>query len=144
MKGKKTHLWPAVLLVIVIGVFIYLFGGPYRFVDRPLYPESLEHLRAGASGAPWKLSPSETAFEYFYWWPDTDRPDRAKLEITTLWNSPDGAVVTIIARDCQCDSTSRTCDRLTLRRESGGWVPVRHQAAWQGRGRIGWTTQPAL
>jgi hypothetical protein len=144
MKAKKALLLLAALLLIGGGTFVYLFGGPYRFVDLSLTAQSLQHLRSSSGDAPWASSPSETAFEYFYWWPDIDRPNRAKIEITTSYHSPDEAVVTVIDRDCQGDSTSLTCDRLTLRRESGAWFPVRHQAAWQGRGRIGWTTQPTL
>jgi hypothetical protein len=144
MKAKKALLLLAALLLIGGGTLIYLFGGPYQLVNRPLDAQSLQHLRSSSGGASWASSPSETAYEYLYWWPEIDRPNRAKLEITTSYRSPDEAVVTFVDHDCKSDSTSLTCDRLTLRRENGAWVPVRNQAAWQGRGRIGWTTQPTL
>jgi hypothetical protein len=106
---------------------------------------SLQHLHSGRdTGAPWLASPSEIAFEYLYWWPELDSPNRAKIRITVSYRSPDEVIVTVIDNDCQDDSTWRTCDRLTLRRQQGLWLPVRHQAAWQGRGRIGWTTKPTL
>jgi hypothetical protein len=143
MKAKKVFLLLTAFLLIGSGIFIFFFGGPYRFVDSPLDKKSLQHLRAGTStAASWAASPSETAFEYLYWWPQLDRPNRARLDISVAYRSPDDAIVTVIDNDCQDDSIWRTCDRLTLHRQSGVWLPVRHQSAWQGRGRIGWTTQP--
>ena len=144
MKAKKVYLLLAVPVLIVTGIYIYFFTGPYRFVESPLAEESLQHLRSGAGGgASWLASPSETAFEYLYWWPQLDRPNRSRLDIATSYRSPDEAVVTIIDNDTRDDSISRYCDRVTLRQQSGVWLPVRHQAAWQGRGRFGWTTEPA-
>ncbi|MEI6536772.1 MAG: hypothetical protein WCN98_15605 [Verrucomicrobiaceae bacterium] len=143
MKTKKVLLPLAALLLVGIGTFVYFFGGPFRFVDEPLAEESLQHLRAGArSGAPWLSSPADTVFEYLYWWPQLDPTNRAKLDISVSYHSPDVAIVTVIDNGCRDDSTWRTCDRVTLLQKSGLWLPVRHQSAWQGRGRIGWTTQP--
>jgi hypothetical protein len=145
MIAKKVYLILAALVLIVSGIYIYFFGGPYRFVDRPLNAESLQHLRSGTSdGTSWLSSPYETAFEYLYWWPQNDRPNRSKLDIATSYRSSEEAIVTIIDNDTQDDSILRYCDRLTLRRQNGVWIPVRHQTAWQGRGRFGWTTQAAL
>ncbi len=144
MKAKKLYLVLAAFLLTVVGIYIYFFTGPYRFVDFQLAEESLQHLRAGAtSGASWVPSPSDTAFEYLYWWPQLDRPNRAKLDIAVSYRSPDTTIVTVIDNDTRDDSISRFCDRLTMRQQSGVWLPVRHQQAWQGRGRFGWTTQPA-
>ncbi|MEP6669883.1 MAG: hypothetical protein ABJF10_12065 [Chthoniobacter sp.] len=143
MKARDIYLPLVALALIVSGVYVYFFTGPYRFVDAPLAPESLQHLRSGAgSGAAWLASPSETTLEYLNWWPQLDRPNLSRLDIATLYRSPEEAVVTIIDNDTRDDSISRSCDRLTLRRQGGVWIPVRHQAAWQGRGRFGWTTQP--
>lgn len=140
MKAKRLLLTFAALLLISLGTYNFFFGGPYRFVDRNIEEQSLQHLHLNPAGT----SPSEIAFEYLYWWPGIDRPDRAKLEITTSYHPTGVAVVTIFDHDGQSDSTYSTCDRLTLRRQNGAWIPIRHQAAWQGRGRIGWTTQPTL
>jgi hypothetical protein len=144
MKAKKALLLFAALLIIGGGPLIYLFGGPYSFVDRSLAEQSLQHLRSSSGGSSWASSPSETALEYLYWWPQLDRPNRSKLDIATFYRSPELAVVTFIDNDTRDDSISRSCNRITLRRQSGVWFPIRHQAAWQGRGRIGWTTQPTL
>jgi hypothetical protein len=144
MKAKKLSLLLATPLLIVGGIYLYFFASPHRFVESPIAQESLQHLRASGSGAAWASSPAETAFEYLFWWPQLDRPKRAKLDISVSYRSPEEAVVTIIDNDTQDDSVSRTCDRLTLHRDSGLWIPVRHQSAWQGRGRFGWTTQSAL
>jgi hypothetical protein len=147
MKVKKVYLLLAVPVFVVTGVYIYFFTGPYRFVEFPLEEGSLRHLRSGVgSGASWLASPSETAFEYRYWWPgpESERPNRSKIDITTSYRSTDEAIVTIIDNDTRerRDSIPRICIRLTLRRQSGVWIPVREQDAWQFRGRFGWTTQP--
>ena len=142
MKSKRVYLVLAALLLTGGGTFIYLFCGPYRFVDSPLAAESLQHLRASASGASWAASPAETAYEYFYWWPQIDRPNRSKLDITSSQGSSEEVIVTVIDNDCRDDSIWRSFDRLTMHRESGIWIPVRHQSAWQGPGRVGRTTQP--
>lgn len=145
MAAKKLYLLLPVLLLIAAGTYIYFFTGPYRFVDSELAEESLKHLRAAAnSGASWVPSPSETAFEYLYWWPQLDRPNRAKLDIHVSFRSSGTAIVTVIDTDTRDDSISKSCDRITLRLQKGVWLPVRHQQAWQGRGRFGWTTEPAL
>jgi hypothetical protein len=140
---RKHFLLFGLLLFFVAGVYVYFFGGPYRFVDVPLAEDPMQHLRSSARGAPWSSSPAEAALEYLGWWPSLDDTNRSKLNITTSFRSSDEAVVTIIDNDTRDDSVSRTCDRLTLRRQSGVWLPIRHQQAWQGRGRFGWTTKPA-
>ena len=145
MRAKSACLLIATPIVVVAAIYFVFFAAPHRFVDRSIVAESVEHLRSSARGGPaWLESPADTAFEYLYWWPQIDRPSRAKHDISVSYRSPDEAVVTIIDNDTRDDSVSRTCDRLTLHRDAGLWIPVRHQAAWQGRGRFGWTTQPAL
>ena len=128
------------MLLLVAGAFLYreyLFGGPYRFVEVPLRKESLQQLQSSTLA----FSPTEAATEYLRsLFPD--RLKRSKFEIAIRYTSEQETVVTIIDRDCQDDSVYVTCDRFTLRRQSGAWLPVQHQAAWQGRGRVGWTTQP--
>jgi len=144
MKAKKLLLIMVGVLILVAGSYQYLFGGPYRFVDRSLEDQSLQHLRSRIGDGNWSASPSDSAFEYLYWWPQIDQQDRSKLAITISHRSTDEAIVTVIDRDCRSDSTYVTCDRLTMRRERDAWIPVRHQTAWQGRGRFGWTTKPTL
>src|SRR4051812_17114479 len=97
MNAKKVLLPVAALLLIGTGTFIYFFGGPFRFADEDLAQESLQHLRSdSSSGVPWLASPAETVFEYLYWWPQLDRPNRAKLDIRVSYRSPDDAIVTVI------------------------------------------------
>ena len=129
-------------IVGIAAIYFYCFASPHRFVDRSIAAESVAHLRTNARGAAWVASPADSAFEYLYWWPQIDRPNRSKHDISVSYRSPEEAVVTIIDNDTRDDSISRTCDRLTLHRENGLWIPVRHQAAWQGRGHFGWTTEP--
>jgi hypothetical protein len=146
MKAKKLAFLLLAALLMGVCFYAYFFAGPFRFVDQPLWDESLQHLRSGASsGASWTRSPADAADEYLHWWCDpSDRPERVKLDISVSYRSPDEAVVSVINRYCKDDSVSVMCDRLTLRHERGAWSPLRHQAAWQGRGRFGWTTQPTL
>ena len=128
----------AVLLLLAVGIYLYLFGGPYWFVQFPLREASLQHLRS----SPATSNPVDDADEYLHGlFPPSDRPERSKLEITIRQTSEQETVVTVIDRFCKDDSVYATCDRLTMRRQNGGWIPVRHQAVWQGRDLIGWTTQ---
>ena len=39
------------LLLIAAGLYVYFFGGPYRFVGVPLAEKSMEHLRPGLAAA---------------------------------------------------------------------------------------------
>jgi len=144
MKARNLYVMLAALLLIGGGAYWLFFSGPHRFVDRSISEPSIQHLRSGSSEASWAASPADTAFEYLYWWPKIDRPNRSKIDISVSLRSNDEAVVTVIDRDGQGDSTYVTCDRITLHREGRSWFPVRHQAAWQGRGRLGWTTEPTL
>jgi hypothetical protein len=50
----------------------------------------------------------------------------------------------MIDPQCEDDSVFVLCDRLTMIGAEARWQVVRHQKAWQGRDRIGWTTQPTL
>lgn len=140
MKAGRTRF--AVTLLVCGALLLYFLGGPWSFIDRPLHDESLRHLRTSAAGAPWAASPGETALEYLYWWAESDRPRRDNIDIHVSMHTGDDAVVTVTENGCQDDSLSRLCSRITMRRQDGLWIPVRHQAAWQGRGRIGWTTLP--
>jgi len=138
MKAKKALLIFASLLLLAAGAFLYLFGGPYRFVLRPLHEPSLQHLQFSTAA----LTPEDAADEYLHGLVHpSDRPKRSRLEITVRHASEQETVVTVINRFCQDDSLSITCDRLTLRRQSGVWLPVLHRAAWQCRNAIGWTTK---
>lgn len=128
----------AVLLLLAASIYLYLFGGPYWFVQFPLREASLQHLLS----SPATSNPVDAADEYLHGlFPPSDRPERSKLEITIRQISEQETVVTVIDRFCKDDSIEATCDRLTMRRENGAWMPTRHQAAWQGRDLIGWTTQ---
>ena len=138
MKAKKPFLILAVSLLLAGGVMTYLFGGPFRFIEVPLQEASLQHLRSSPDAS----TPADAADEYLHGlvYP-ADRPERHRLEITVRRTSEQEAVVTVINRYCHDDSLSVTCDRLTLRQQSGVWLPVLHQATWQCRNAIGWTTK---
>jgi hypothetical protein len=144
MRSKKVLLTLALMLLIASGLGLYLFGGPNHFVEVPLPQQSLAHLRSTAGNASWRALPSDTAFEYLYWWPQIDRPNRNKMEVAVAYRSASEVVVTIIDNDTQDDSVFRTCDRITMHLEGDIWLPARHQRAQQGRGHIGWTTEPTL
>lgn len=138
MKAKKPFLMLAVLLLLAGGVMTYLFGGPFRFIEVPLEEASLQHLRSSPDAS----TPADAADEYLHGLiHPADRPERHRLEITVRRTSEQEAVVTVINRYCHDDSLSVTCDRLTLRQQSGLWLPVLHQATWQCRNAIGWTTK---
>ena len=75
-----------------------------------------------------------------------DAPKPERLRVSTVSASSDHAVVDLFVANGEGggDSTSVSYQRFTLQRTPTGWNVVRHQAAWQGRGRIGWTTKPTL
>ena len=140
-QARKPLLILAGLLLLAFGSlhYLYLFGGPYRFVQFPLREASLQHLQSGTATS----TPLDAADEYLHGlFSRPDRPERSKLEITVRQSSGQETIVTVIDRFCKDDSIYVTCDRLTMRRQNGAWIPVRHQAVWQGRDRIGWTTEP--
>jgi len=144
MKVKKRHFILAGLLALGSAFYVYFFGGPFRFADYPLSESAIQHFHSAAPAeATWMSSPADAADEYLHWWcHPSDRPQRSRLDISVSYLSSEEAIVTVINRHTQDDSVSATCDRLTLRRVMTGWIPIRHQAARQGRGRFGWTTQP--
>src|SRR5262245_27133103 len=120
--------------------YLYLFRGPYRFVQFPLREASLRYLQASIP----MYNPVDAADEYLHGLVSpSDRPERRKLDITVRQISEQETVVTVIDRFCKDDSIDVTCDRLTMRRQNGRWIPVQHQAAWQDLRRIGWTTLPS-
>ena len=122
-------------VAVVLTAYIYFFGGPFFFVDRDIRRDSVEHLHADAIHA---QTPKDAALSYYSYGIDpSDAPNVAKLDIHVSNPISNKSVVTIIDRDCQDDSIYVTCDRFTLHREENIWIPDRHQAAWQGRGRFG-------
>lgn len=116
-------------------------GVPKQFVERPLDTNSLNHLQAGFANKPaWSTSPVDSAIEYLQWqFGPSDRTAKTLLQITVATVNGD-TVVTIVDDQLKDDSVYVLCDRLTMRRGGGAWLPARHEAAWQGRGRVGWTT----
>jgi hypothetical protein len=131
----------AVAMAALAG-YVYLFGDPLFFTDRGIRPGSIEILRAHAIDAG---TPKSAALRYLYEGIDpSDVPNEARLKIRISQPSVDQSVVTIINRYTDSDSVDVTCDRITLRREGNVWLPERHEAAWQGRGHLGWTTSPTL
>lgn len=116
---------------------------PKSFITQPISPVSLAHLREGFSNdEKWAGFPADSALEYLHWKLDvSERPNKAKLQIT-IEAVKNALVVTIIDDQLQDDSVYVMCDQLTMHQEGLGWVPIRHQSAWQGRGRVGWTTKP--
>lgn len=132
----------AVVLLIGTGCYWFLFGGPYRFVEIPLSEDSLHHLKAAVSAAPQLNSPENMADEYLHGLcHPSDRPKRSDLDIAASVGGEE-SIVTIIDWNCKDDSIHVSCDRIVLQRKNGLWLPIKHQAAWQGRGQIGWTTRP--
>jgi hypothetical protein len=123
---------------------VVLFTGPYFFVDQPLWPPAVAHLREGASKtADEATSPTGAAIEYLYFGPGIDPPDWRYIQTKVSVLSPTEVIVSVFDGSGD-DSVYLTCDRLTMRLEDNIWIPIRHQEAWQGRGRIGWTTKPCL
>lgn len=141
MKKKHFQIIAAVLVLLAVTLYVWFFGGPFRFVERPLSEDSLAYLASGAAG---RGSPEEVADEYLHGLlHPADRPHRRTLDISVSQPNAAEAVVTVIDRHSGGDSVSVSCDRVTLRLQNSRWTPVRHQAAWQGRGLIGWSTKPA-
>jgi hypothetical protein len=138
LKLKISLLILASLLLLAGGALTYLFGGPYRFIQVPLQEPSLQYLRSSPAAS----TPADAADEYLHGllFP-ADRPQRQRLEIAVRHVSEQEAIVTVINRFCSDDSLSVTYDRLTLRHQSGVWLPVLHKATWQCRNAIGWTTK---
>ena len=91
----------ALLLLAGGGVFTYLFGGPYRFIQVPLQEASLQHLRSSPAAS----TPAGAADQYLHGlvYP-ADRPQRQRLEIAVRYTSEQEAVVTVINRFCSDDS----------------------------------------
>jgi hypothetical protein len=130
--------------MLAFGIIWYMlvFTGPYFFVDRPLLAPAVAHLRDGASKrSAWATSPTVAAIEFLRFGVDPAEPLQIRTKVSVL--TPTDAVVMVFDSDGG-DSVYLTCDRLTMRLENNVWIPVRDQQAWQGRGRIGWTTQPCL
>ena len=143
MKARKLLiLMIAVFLLIGTGCYWFFFGGPYSFVEIPLSEESLLHLKSAVSAAPQLNTPENMADEYLHGLCDpSDRPKRSDLDIAVSEDREE-STVTIIDWDCKDDSIHVSCSRIILQRKNGLWLPIKHQAAWQGRGQIGWTTRP--
>ena len=141
LDAVKRKLIRAVLLCGVLpaalaGAYLWYFGGPYRFVEVPLRPAFVEYA------ARQKGAPLEAADEYLHGnCHPSDRPKLAELDSEVEQASVAEAVVTIINRRCGDDCVSAQCDRVTLRRQAGGWVPVKHEVTWQSRSNFGWSTK---
>ena len=134
---KRALYSGSISIILVATAYIYFFGGPFALVDCDIWKKGIDQLRAHQDVA---STPKDAAFHYLY--DGLDQPNLKKLKISVSNQSPDQSVVTLIDYDTQDDSVYVTYDRLTLRRDGSVWIPVRHQSAWQGRGRFGWTTQP--
>ena len=143
MKARaRLFLMTALLVLIGGGAYWLLFGGPHRFAEFPLSEESLSHLKAVASVSPQLNTPENMADEYLHGLcHPSDRPKISDLDISRSTGENE-CVVTIINRNCKDDSLHVICDRIILQKQGGLWLPVKHQAAWQARGQVGWTTKP--
>lgn len=144
MKTKKVTLIGTVcVLLLAAGVFQFFSDGPDHFIEREISAPSVQKLRlAAARGDSWALSPASAAVEYLEAG-ESERSEAQDLHVSVSSHTGETAVVIVIV-DARDDSVYRIYNRLTLRRESGAWIPVQHQTAWQGRGRIGWTTKPTM
>jgi len=145
---RKRSLFFKLFLVLLFGlggVYLYLFGGPFRFAEADLDAQSLEHLHRYVAAHPESVDDLETqADEYFHGRVHpSDRPHRSELEFTSHPVSDSEKVVQVIDRKIEDDSISATCNRLTFQRTNGVWVLVKRQWAHQTRNRIGWNTDPA-
>jgi hypothetical protein len=143
-RTKKRGLLALVAVAtVLLGSYVVLFTGPYRFTERDLREAFIAHLREGvARGEPWD-SPTMAAVEYIQSFAGhpSDRSKPSALRITSSQRSATEVTVTVFDR-VEDDSIDLVCHRLTMRLDRGVWIPVRHQVAWQGRGRIGWTIKP--
>ena len=119
-------------VVLSLGWFMWItFGSePVFFADRQVSSNDV----VTASSA------TEAAFSYVPWI-GSDARIRQRLRVVVSERS-DATVVMMIDPQCEDDSTSVLCVRLTIIKPDTRWRIVRQQQAWQGRGRIGWTTLP--
>lgn len=137
IPGRKNALsWLVMTCLAAACASMYLFAGPFRFKEYPISESRLSDTKP-------ESSPVEVAYDYLYGkCSESDRPKREALKIKVRYSGEDWVVVRMNNDQLSNDSLFETCDRLTLQRRNGTWAPIRHQAAWQGRGQIGWTTRP--
>jgi len=134
------------LLVIFLTILSYVIAevtGPHFFVEADISLPQVAHVREGArTHQKWANSPVDCALQYSYFGSEVDPYSRyVSTRVTKL--CPVLAIVDVFDSSGD-DSISFSCDRFTMHLEDGAWVPIRHQMAWQGRGHIGWTTEPCL
>ncbi len=140
---RRSLLALVAVMTVLLGSYVVLFTGPYWFTDLALSEPRIDHLRAGVTrGEPWN-TPEQAAVEYLQSFAGhpSDRSKPPAMRISAARRSATEAVVTVFVR-AEDDSIDLICNRLTMRLDRGVWIPVRHQSAWQGRGRIGWTIKP--
>jgi hypothetical protein len=130
---KRMAISFVVILALHMAWFawIHFRSEPVLFVERTVAPGNVRSARTA----------TETALAYIDY--DSDPRARQRLRVSVRQNR-DTVVVTMIEYGCQDDSLGVMCDRLTMIGSDARWQIVRHQQAWQGRGRIGWTTRPTL
>jgi hypothetical protein len=58
MRASKSARSGVGLLLLVGGFYTYFFAGPWRFVERPLWQQGLQHLSSSATAA---SSPADAA-----------------------------------------------------------------------------------
>jgi hypothetical protein len=135
-SGIRLSTLVGVLLLVAWVTYLYFFGGPFQFVDYPVLRQSSTFIPPPS----WS-TPEGRAFDLLY--DDGDSRVKGKVEVSVLSRSDTIAIVRAIDNRGD-DSVYRTYHLLTMRYELGAWEITRHQLAWSGRGRLGWTTKPTL
>jgi hypothetical protein len=139
VHSVKNHRLPVLLAVVFAGALAWgwtTFGPqPYFFVESGL------SVNRGDD-----LNPADAARCYFrdHLVEAGVNPTEIKSErwtISVSSRTSDQAIVNVL-EPCEDDSVYLIYNRFTLNRTKDLWRVVRHQSAWQGRGRLGWTTRP--
>lgn len=141
MKRKLT--WGLILVVVLSVGFIALkLTIPFSYADAGLRISAIEYVselqRVG------EISPRECAARYLYFQTDYHSKTPERIRITERRLSENQVRITLNDPSCQDDSIHSSISRIYLERNGNGlWIPTRHEWSHKGRGRFGWTTEPA-
>jgi hypothetical protein len=136
VKKNVRLLLSVVTFVAALGWIGTSFGPrPFFFKEKTLVPSN------GGDG-----SPEQTALNYLRdsitaAGGDASELKPARMRVSVSSQSARRTVVNILEA-AEDDSLYLFYHRFTLERERSVWRVIRHQVAWQGRGRLGWTTRP--
>jgi hypothetical protein len=136
--GGQTKRWLIASGAIVLGTIAAIWSWA-SFGAHPVFLQELPLLSDRREAD----SPEDAAWLYYslYFKDGSDPPKRERVVFSTLHASAGRAALDLIA-SAEDDSVYVTCHRISLERAQNGWRVTRHQTAWQGRGRLGWTTRP--